>query len=153
MGQDRALARKHLDRRLEQIRPLADHPRPHRGWIRAIRDALGMSSADLAKRMGVAQQTVADLERSEMQDSIKLETLRRAADALDCDVAYSFVPRTSLDEAVRRQAHLKAARILTDVAHHSHLEDQSVSDEDAAAQMEDLAGSLVDRRGLWAETD
>ncbi len=111
-----------------------------------------MTSADLANRMGVIQQTVPDLERSEMQDSIKLGTLRRVADALDCDLEYFLVPRTSLDESVRRQAHLKATRILRNVSHHSRLEDQSVSAEDAAAQLEELAESLVDRRGLWAGT-
>ena len=136
--------------RLEQLGPLVDEPRPHRGWVRAIRDALGMSSTELAARLGVIQQSVPDLERSEVHGTIKLETLRRAAEALDCDLVYFLVPRTTLDKAVKDQALRKAAQHLRPVAHHSRLEDQAVSDDDTAAQLEELAAGYVDRRGLWS---
>lgn len=144
-------ARRRLDARLQRFRPLVDEPRPHRGWIRAIRDALGMSSTELATRLGVSQKTVPDLERSELRDTIKLETLRRTADALDCDLVYFLLPRTSLDEAVKTQARRKAARHLGPVAHHSRLEDQAVTNDDTAAQVEEIAAQLIDRRGLWAD--
>ena len=148
-----AQARRRLDARLQRLRPLADEPRPHRGWIRAIRDALGMTTAELATRMGVTQQAVVDFERSELRETMKLETLRRAADALDCDLAYFLVPRRSLDEAVKIQARRKAARHLEPVAHSSRLEDQSVSEADAAAQIDELAARFIDRRGLWSDSD
>jgi len=109
-----------------------------------------MSSAELAKRMGVSQSTVADLERSEERASIGIDSLRRAAEALDCDLFYALVPRTSLDAAVRAQARRKAVRYLSPIAHHMRLEDQRVG-EDAPAQLDDLADRFVDRRGLWAE--
>lgn len=112
-----------------------------------------MSSTELAARMGVSQQTVPDLERSELRNTIKLETLRRAADALDCDLAYVLLPRTSLDEAVKAQARRKAARHLGPVAHHSRLEDQSVSEVDADAQLDELAARFIDRQGLWSQPD
>ena len=112
-----------------------------------------MSSTELAARMGVSQQTVPTLERSEQRDTIKLETLRRAADALDCDLFYVLLPRTTLDESVQRQARSKAAMQLDRVAHHSRLEDQSVTNEDARSQLDDLASRLLDRRGLWSESD
>lgn len=146
-----AQARPRLDARLQRLRPLADEPRPHKGWIRAIRDALGMSSTELASRMGVSQQTVPDLERSELHDTIKLETLRRVAEALNCDLVYFLLPRVSLDEAVRAQARRKAASLLGRVAHHSRLEDQAVGDDDTAAQLDEFAARFIDRRGLWSE--
>jgi predicted DNA-binding mobile mystery protein A len=146
-----AQARRHLDARLRSLRPLLDAPRPHRGWVRAIRDALGMSSSELATRMGVRQSTAADLEQSELRDSIKLDTLRRAADALECDLVYFLVPRAGLDETVKAQAARKAAGHLGGVAHHSRLEDQTVGDDDTAAQLEELAGRFIDRRGLWSD--
>lgn len=146
-----AQARNRLDERLSPYRRLAAEPRPHRGWIRAIRDALGMSSAELAHRMGVSQQTIPDLERSEQRETIKLETLERAARALDCDVVYFLVPRRSLEDAVRAQARRQAARHLGRVAHHSRLEDQAVDYLGRTSQLDDLAARLVDRRGLWAE--
>lgn len=153
MARTSSQARRHLDPRFARLRSLADEPRPHRGWIRAVRDALGMSSTELAARMGVSQSTVPDLERSEQQHTIKLETLRRAADALDCELFYVLVPRTSLDEAVWAQARRKATRHLAQVGHHSRLEDQSVSDVDAAAQRDEFAARFVDRRGLWSDRD
>ncbi len=153
MARNAAHARRHLDARLQPIRMLADVPRPHRGWIRAIRDALGMSSSELAARMGVSQSTAFDLERSEVHGAIKLDTLRRAADALDCDLFYVLVPRTSLEEAVAAQAARNATQHLNRVAHHSRLEDQSVGEDDTAAQLKELVERFIDRRGLWSGPD
>lgn len=146
-------ARSRLDARLQRLRPLSDESRPHKGWIRAIRDALGMSTTELAARIGVSQQTITDLERSELHDTIKLETLRRAADALECDLVYFLIPRIGLDEAVKAQARRKAARHLESVAHHSRLEDQAVTDDDTATQLDELAARLIDHRGLWSEPE
>ena len=103
--------------------------------------------------MGVRQQTVADIERSEQRGTIKLDTLGRAAAALQCDLVYFLLPRRSLDELVHEQARTRAAEHLRRVAHHSRLEDQAVTDADAAAQLEDLAAQLLDRRGLWTESE
>jgi len=145
-----AQARSRLDARLVAYRRLVDEPRPHRGWIRAIRDALGMSGAELAARMGVSQQSIPDIEQSEAAGTVKLATLHRAARALDCDLVYVLVPRHPLDEAVRAQARRRAEALLGRVAHHSRLEDQSVDYAGFASQVDDLAARLVDRRGLWA---
>ncbi len=93
------------------------------------------------------------MEQSEQQGTITLETLRRAANALDCDLVYVLEPRTSLDEAVKEQANRKAARHLSPLAHHSRLEDQALTDDDEAAQLEEFASRFIDRRGLWTETD
>lgn len=147
----KATARSRLDTRLSPYRGLAAEPRPHLGWIRAIRDALGMSGTELARRMGVSQQTIPDLEHSEQRDTIKLETLRRAAAALGCDVVYLLVPRGSIEDAVRAQARRQASRHLGRVAHHSRLEDQTVDYLGSMSQLDDLAARFVDRRGLWTE--
>jgi predicted DNA-binding mobile mystery protein A len=146
-------ARERLDERLQAQRPLAMTPRPHRGWIRAIRDALGMSASELAARMGVTQQAVSALEESEHRDTIRLETLRRAAAALDCELAYVLLPRRTLAETVRARAIEQARRHLAWVSHHSRLEEQSVTDRETLAQIEALADQLIDRFGLWSEPE
>jgi predicted DNA-binding mobile mystery protein A len=150
---DNTQARKRLDARFDRLRPVAKEPGPHRGWIRAIRDALGMTSAELAARIGVSQQRVSEMERSELQDTITLETLRRVADALDSDLVYVLQPRTTLDKAVKEQARKKAAQHLAPLAHHGRLEDQALTADDDAAQLDELATQFVDRRGLWSLTD
>lgn len=152
MTTDRTQARRHLDRRFEQIRPLVDQPRPHRGWVRAIRDAIGMSSAALGSRMGIGQQGVSSLERHEQDDTIQLGTLRRAADGLECDLVYFLVPRDRLDEMVNTQAVRLATERVASVSQHSRLEDQQTTDEDTAALIAELASKLVTRRDLWSES-
>lgn len=153
MATNRTQARRRLDARIQRLRPLAREPRPHRGWIRAIRDALGMTTSELAARMGLSQPAVSQIEKSEQHDSIRLSTLRRTADALDCNLVYMLVPRSSLDEAAMEQARRKAARLLQPVAHHSRLEDQALTDDEAAAQIDELASEIVNRRGLWSTID
>jgi predicted DNA-binding mobile mystery protein A len=148
---DRKLARRRLDERFAQLRVLAGAPRPHRGWIRAIRDALGMSANEMAQRMGVIQQNVFQFEKSETNDRIQLGTLRQAADALNCDLVYVLLPRTSLEDAVHTQARRKAEGILDPVAHHSRLEDQSLPPDEMQAHVDELADRFIDRRGLWLE--
>src|ERR1700722_17273494 len=108
MSQTSALARRYFEARIDRLRLAADEPQPHQGRIRPIRDALGMSSTELASRMTVGQSTISGLERSEVRGTIKLETLRRAAGALDCDVLYYLVPRTTLEDTVQRRARSKA---------------------------------------------
>lgn len=144
-----AVARRHLDRRLTPLRS-ADVARPPRGWIRALRDALGMSSTELAARMGVSQSRVPAIEQSEVAGTIRLDTLERAARALECRLVYVLVPNNSLEDTVRAQARRKATEHLADVAHNMRLEDQAVTDTDLAQQIDELASGLLNRRGLWA---
>jgi len=153
MARDNYLARRRLDQRFDAIRPLIGSPRPHRGWIRAIRDALGMSGSELAGRMGISPKTIHDIESSEVAETIKLETLRRAADALECDLVYVLVPRTDLDTMVRERSRRKAHTHLDPVAHHSRLEDQAVSDAVFESQIGELAERFVDKRGLWRDDE
>ena len=151
MTAGRAEARRRLDERLAPLRNAPVGTLPHRGWIRAIREAVGMSTTELAARMGVSQQSVTEIERSEVREAIKLDTLRRAADALGCDLVYVLLPRTSLDDAVYAQARRQAAHHLARIAHHSRLEDQAVEEPATRVQLEELAQRFVDRRGLWTE--
>jgi len=146
-------ARRQLDRRFEPVRHLGDLRRPDKGWIRAIRDALGMSGTELAARMGVSQQVVSEIERSERLATAKLDTLARAASAMECELVYALVPRMSLEATVLAQARRKAERHLAQVAHHGQLEAQEVSPDEHAVQVEELTSWFTDRRGLWTPNE
>ena len=152
MKRAKAIARNRMDERYRQLGSLSQMGRPHRGWIRAVREALGMSGAELGHRMGVTQQRVAALEQAERQLAIQLNTLERVADALDCHLVYALVPRTSLNEAVKAQAKRKAVQLLRRAAHHSRLENQA-SNDSTGARIEDLSEELANRRGLWSTRD
>src|ERR1700674_5374238 len=106
---------RHLDARFAALRPLAKSARPPRGWLRAIRDALGMTTAQFARRLGVSQPRIIELEKSEVSGSVTLHTLQRAAEALGCRLVYTLVPERPLAEIVREQAELVSERHLANV--------------------------------------
>jgi predicted DNA-binding mobile mystery protein A len=148
----RRAGRRALDRRSDQLRkPQADWERPAKGWVAAIRDALGMPVEDFARRMGVAPTTARAVERSESLDRVQLNSLRRAAAALDCDLVYALVPRQSLQSMVEERARAKAVDMLGYVGHSLALEDQRVLPEVEREQLNDLAARLIDSPGLWRD--
>ena len=97
-----------------------------------------------------ASNGVTALEKGELELATQLNTLARVADALDCELVYALVPRTSLTEMVESQARRKAVQHLRWVAHHSRLEDQA-DDSDLEDQIADLAEEFKRRRDLWSE--
>src|SRR5665213_3135279 len=123
----RGRSRRALDRRLPDLRDLAGKATPPRdGWIRAIRESLGMSAADLAGRMGAAETSVLSLEHNEVTRRAQLGTLERAAHALNCDLVYALVPRRPLEQMVEERARLVAGELLGSVDHSMALEGQQV---------------------------
>ena len=149
--QPRRLARRQLDLRSRQLHAVSADvfARPQAGWIRAVRDALGMSTRDMAARLGVTSMAVSKLEASERAGTIGLDTLSRAADALDCDVVYALVPRVPLEQQVHRQAEAVARAELGPVATTMALEDQSVDAQATQSLVEDRIAELIDSRSLW----
>jgi predicted DNA-binding mobile mystery protein A len=125
-SQSAAQSRVHLDLRFSDFGPVARYTPPVKGWIRAIREALGMTAEQLARRLGVKQPSVIQLEQSEAKGSIELATLRRVAAALDCTLVYAFVPKQSLEETVRARARNFIRRRRAPVEHSMLLEDQKV---------------------------
>ena len=144
-------ARERLDARLANIMPIARFQAPTKGWVRAIRDALGMSGAQLGKRLGVKAQSIADLEKSEVQGTIQLNTLRRAAEAMDCVIVYALVPRSSLTETVETRATEIARKELARVSHSMDLEAQGLSENDREAQVEAYIRDHLRLRDLWED--
>jgi predicted DNA-binding mobile mystery protein A len=131
----------------QQLRRLA---RPTRGWVRAIREALGMSAATLAERLGTTPGAVTRLEQSEAADRIRLDTLRRAADALGCDLVYLLVPRRPLTAVVRDRARELAHYQIAATEQTMRLEDQATG---KTKEMEDqLTEQLLERGSLWSRS-
>lgn len=146
-----ALARSGLDARFRNDDVLAFAERPVRGWVRAVRDALGMSSRQLAARMNVSQPAVAQLERSEADGVVQLDTLRRAADALECDLVYVLVPRFGLDEIVRNRARTVARADIATVDRTMRLEQQGLTADQLERRIDDYAARLITAGRLWDE--
>jgi predicted DNA-binding mobile mystery protein A len=144
-------ARQRLDERLLALKPEDRFRAPPKGWIRAIRDALGMTGVQFAKRLGIRPQSVETLEQSEESGTIQLKTLRRAAEALDCTLVYALVPNETLEGAVRARARKIAMRDLGRVAHTMKLEAQGTGDADLEARIESYIRDNLKERDLWNE--
>ncbi len=102
----RQLRAQQIDRMVEPLRSIT-LPRPPKGWIRALREAMGVSSGELAQRLHANRSLAPQQERAEVDDRITLRSLRACADALDCDLVYAFVSRSAtVDEAIAARAPL-----------------------------------------------
>jgi len=128
--------------------------RPSRGWIREIRAALGMTAAELARRLGVSRSAVARMERDEAAGGITLKRLERAAAALGCSLGYLLIPTRPLGEVVRERARAEASRLIGQVDQTMALEAQATNAEERIRAIDELAAEL-ERRGknLWLEAD
>ncbi len=152
-AQERASARKQLDKRLNILQNVDVLARPQRGWIKAIREALGMTTAQLGNRLGVSQPRVLGIEKGEASGSITLESLERAARALDCRLVYAIVPRKPLELLVEERARILAKKRLRATSHSMALEDQRVDEADEQEHLKRLMQKLLDQPGsaLWED--
>ena len=137
----RALA--HKTGNLAQLR--AAQP-PKQGWISAVRRALGMTAKQLAERVGLSQPRIAKMELNE--NNLKISIMKKIAEGLDCDFVYGFIPKSSLQETIKRQAHKKAEAILSSVNTNMALEDQLVDDPHI---LTDMADEMIAKniRRIW----
>lgn len=147
-------AHDQLDRRFDELRPLLKAAsRPSRGWIRALREALGMTTGQLAKRLGVKQPRVIELERGEASGNVTVQSLERAAEALGCRLVYVLIPETHLAGTMQERATLIANRKLAYVDQTMQLEAQAVSNRSQRkVQLQRIIDELLLRPArLWDE--
>jgi predicted DNA-binding mobile mystery protein A len=133
----RNLRLKQLDRTLEPFRAAQRVSRPRKGWLRAIREAVGISASDLARTLGTSRQLPLQLEKAEAEDRITLKSLRTAAHALDCDLVYALVPKAgTMEDLIENRARAQARKQVLGVEHSMALEDQAVGRVDEAVEAE-----------------
>lgn len=129
--------------------------RPVKGWLRAIREALGISGKQFAKRLGVTPPRITSLEKGEQYGSVTIKTMRQAAAALDCVFVYAVIPRESLTATIRKQAESLAKKRLLNASHSMLLEAQQLSHDEQQkafdAEVDNLMRNMP--RELWDEHD
>ncbi len=137
---------RQLDEALALFQGMVQERPPRGGWVRAIREALGMSQRQLAERMEISKTTVNSAERNEARGTIQLDSLAALADGLDCELVYALVPRRSLEATLASRAKESARRLVNRVSSSMELEEQGVRDEEKQRQIEDLAAELLRER-------
>lgn len=152
MNNNSKMARKHLDSKFSKIKNLNVFVRPQKGWVKAIRNALGMTTAQLAKRLNVAQPRVIAIEKDEVLGNLKLNTIESVAEALGCKFVYALVPEQELESMVHEQAEKKAKMLLNTAEHTMSLENQA-SGNNTYSEVETLIQELLNgsTARLWDE--
>ncbi len=149
----RRIMREQLDKTFETLSKVRGVRPPVKGWLRSIREALGMSGKQLGERIGVSQPRVVQMEKDELTGALTLKTMRQVAEAMDCMFVYALVPRTSLEETMRDQAKKVAEQRLSRTSHTMLLEDQLVSNDERKkmldAKVEDLIRELP--KDFWVD--
>ena len=122
---------------------------PRGGWIRAVRSSLGMTLEQLGRRLGVGRSSVLRMEQAEGSGRIQLDSLRRVAEALGCELHYVFVPRRPLEETVAARRTELARRRLRGTTHTMALEGQDDPDDPLARKLLEQAEASIRDRDLW----
>ena len=135
-----------LTHKTGNLAQLRDAQPPKQGWISAVRQALGMTAKQLAERVGLSQPRIAKMELNE--NNLKISTMKKIAEGLDCDFVYGFVPKNSLQETINRQARKKAEAILLNVNTNMALEDQLADDPNI---LTDVADEMIAKniKRIW----
>ncbi|WP_374028824.1 mobile mystery protein A [Bdellovibrio bacteriovorus] len=153
MGAKTAKLRRHqLDRFYKQNAAPFAIKAPRSGWVKEIRQALGMTMQDLAERLGVIKQRVERIEKDEVAGKLTLHTLQQTAEALNCELVYFLVPKgEGLQKALEEQAYKAAREIVRSTEHTMGLEAQETSRQSQQQLVETLADEMLlkeDRR-IW----
>lgn len=148
---DKKLIRDQLDRKLSKLKDFANYDMSQIGWIKILREALDMTSAQLAQKLNVSQSRIIHMEKAEADGNIKISTMQKIADALNMEFVYGFVARTSLEGMVREQARKIALERMNRISHTMALEDQELSEAEKEKALEDvIAKILMDKpKDFW----
>ena len=148
----KSLLRQQLDRKMFMVINLKNIQRPPTGWVKAVRSALGISLQQLGHKMSLTKQSVHELEIREKDYTITLKTLNEAANALDMELVYAFIPKDgTLDRLIERKTKDLATKIVLQTSHNMKLEDQENSEERIKKAIEERAEILKNEmpKILW----
>ena len=151
MKKNRHLIREQIEKQLGKTQCLINIQVPHKGWIRSIKEALGMNGRQLAERMGVTKQWVSVLDKQELDGSITINTMKKSAEALNCAFVYCLVPKDDLENIVRDQAKKIALNRLQRASHTMNLEGQELDRDENKEIMNNMVERIMNEQpaDLW----
>ncbi len=143
--------REQLDTTLKHFDYLKTFQSPPKGWIQAIRNALGMTGEQLARRLRVNKQRVSRIEHDEKRGKLTLETIQKVSQALDCIFVYGFLPRVSLTHTVQKQAMKLAKKRMARTNQTMRLEKQELEESEKEKSFKELVEDIINEmpKSLW----
>ncbi len=148
MKEPDALAISQVNRRVAMLRKALPEAGVRLGWIRYMRQALGLTLKQLARRVGVTTATTAQAERGEAQGKVTIATLKMMAQAMECEFMYAFVPKSDIQDLMKEAARKKARLLLESADVHMTLEDQKVN-QSLEERVERLAEKFFKKGDVW----
>jgi predicted DNA-binding mobile mystery protein A len=131
-----------VDRATASIGRLSARPKP--GWLVTTRKALGMSTTQLGRRIGVTRARISQAELAESSGGVTLKYMSAIAEAMGCRFVYAIVPaKGRIEDLIAAQAHKKARALVAQASTHMALEQQSLSPEKNKKEVERVARDLV----------
>lgn len=123
---------------------------PRNGWISLIRKTLGMTFAHLAKKYKTSPQVIKKFEQNEVDGTITLNTLKKIASIMECELVYAFVPNVSLEKIIDDRAEKVAETLINRVSNTMSLESQLPKEDEIRRQKIELKHDLKkDLKKLW----
>lgn len=126
---------------------------PTEGWIKTLRQALNMSGAQLARRLGVTRGLISKTEKAELSGGVTLKKMQEMAQGMNCRFVYAIVPEADIEDMLKAQAIKKASSRVKRASTHMALEDQALNDEQLRLEIERLAENMLASSDstLWDE--
>lgn len=149
----RTIARQQYQRIVDDATGHALPPVPPEGWLQTVRKALGMSGAQLAKKMGVTRARVAQAEHAELDGGVTLKSMQAFAEAMGCRFVYAIVPPKRIEDLIMAQARKKAKALVGTASKHMALESQTLPDRKIAGEIERLTREIARDMAsdLWSD--
>lgn len=128
---------------------------PKKGWLSTTRKALGMSAAQLARRLGVTRAHVSNTEKAELSGGVTIKTMRNMAEAMGCRFVYAVVPKETVEDIVLKRAEKKARHIVEEASKQGALEDQALSDRQIKYEIKRLQKDMLEDTpsDFWNDED
>lgn len=148
------IQRKQLDTKLKAWKATSKIAQPKTGWLKAIRESMGLSSQQLGEMLKIDSSGVLRMEQREAEQKITLDALSKAAEAMGCKLVYALVPEKSLEHIVDQKAEEAASKIIRSISHSMRLEKQELTPNKNKLQIKDLTLELKSKLDplLWEKS-
>ena len=153
MGIQAVVLKQYREKVNQAVRQFAYISFPPEGWLKTTRQALGMTGSQLAKRLGVTKGRVSQAETAELEGGVTLKTMHGMAEAMNCRFIYAIVPEQEIELVIKDRAIKKAKERVKAASTQMALEAQALSEEKLSAEIDRIAGELVDKlpADFWSD--
>jgi predicted DNA-binding mobile mystery protein A len=149
----KTIARQQYQRIVDNAASNAALQTPPEGWLRTVRNALGMSGSQLAKKMGVSRARIAQVEQAELRGGVTLKSMQATAEAMGCRFVYAIVPPGRVEDVITAQARKKATAVVSTASKHMALEAQTLPNDKMAQEVERLTHEIAQEMSpdFWSD--